>query len=207
MTDGSEACSLPGTDSTWYALMTRYHHEKKVDRFLGSFGVESFLPLCSETRPWKDGMKELQLPLFPCYVFVRFGSERRGVDVLTAPGVYDFVRFGGRPAPIASDEIEAVKRVVTSAAQFGPHPFIAQGDRVRVVAGPLSGIEGIAVRWKTGLRLVLSMALVQQSVAVEVDGWAVRRVESRPAAPAPPEHAAGGRAFNLVHQAPRQTFS
>ena len=162
----------------WYALHTRHQHENLAASSLTQKGFEVFLPQYTSVRQWSDRTKELSAPLFPCYLFLRGGIERR-LSILTTPGILNLVGFAGVPATIPDAEIEAVRRTVAQSVHVEPHPFLKCGDWVRVKCGPLEGIEGIMVRNKNQFRLVLSVELVQKSVAVEVDAWMVERA-SRP---------------------------
>lgn len=164
---------------SWFALYTRHQHEKTVAQFVAGKGIEVFLPLYEAAHRWKDRVKHLSLPLFPNYVFVFAGFDQRGA-ILSTPGVYDFVRLGGLPAPIPEEEIGAVRQVVELGLHAEPHPFLKSGDRVRVNSGPLAGIEGILVRKKSFCRLVLSVELLARSISVEVEVADVERVASRP---------------------------
>jgi len=118
------------------------------------------------------------LPLFPCYVFLRGGLDRR-VKILSTPGVYSIVGIAGQPAAIQEIEIEAIRKAVTSNLRVEPFPFLRCGDRVRVKAGPLMGIEGILIRKKGSFRLILSAELLQKSIAVEVDAFGVEPLPHR----------------------------
>jgi transcription antitermination factor NusG len=162
-------------DLAWYALRTRHQHEKVAATSLSNKGFEIFLPLYETIRQKKDRTKRLSLPLFPCYIFMR-GSLRRRLDVVTTPGIQGFVLMGSRAAVIPEPEIEAVRRVVNGAFQAERCSFLQCGDRVRVKSGPLTGIEGILVRKKNHLRLVLSVGILGKSVSVEVDSSAIDRV-------------------------------
>jgi transcription antitermination factor NusG len=163
----------------WYVLYTRHQHEKTVVQILGAKGFETFLPLYESVRRWKDRSKFLSLPLFPCYVFLKGGIERR-LDIMTTPGVHALVSNAGQPAAIPSAEIEAIRRLVESGAQVEPHPFLKCGDRVRVNCGPLTGIQGILVRKKNLYRLVLSVQMLGRSAAVEIDAFLVERLNPIP---------------------------
>ena len=166
-------------DPAWYALYTRHQHEKTVARVLASKGFETFLPLYAAAHRWKDRTKQISLPLFPCYVFLH-GDTRRRADILGTPGVHSLVGSEGRPAPIEQSEVDTIRQMVESRMQVEPHPFLRCGDWIRVKSGPLAGIEGILVRKKNLFRLVVSVELLQKSVAVEVDVSTVERA-SRPA--------------------------
>lgn len=173
----------------WYAVYTRHQHEKVTARILSYKGIEVFLPLYTSAHRWKDRTKKLSLPLFPCYLFFRGGLGRQ-LDILNTPGVYSMVRSGDQAAVIPDLEIEAIRRVIETSAHAEPHPFLKCGDRVRVISGPLTGVEGILVRKRDLFRLVLSVDLLHRSIAIEVD---VDDVESvgEPAIPADLSKVAG----------------
>jgi transcription antitermination factor NusG len=160
--------------SLWYAIYTRHQHEKTVAQILTSKGFEIFLPLYATSHRWKDRAKLLSLPLFPCYVFLKGGLERR-LDILTTPGIHALVSCAGQPAAIPPDEMEALRRVVESGVRVEPHPFLKCGDLVRIKCGPLEGVQGILVRKKNLYRLVLSVEMLGKAAAVEVDVANVER--------------------------------
>jgi len=163
----------------WYAAFTKHQHEKRVTQVLTNKGFETFLPLYREVHRWKDRDKTLCLPLFPCYVFVRTNLERK-LDILQTPGICWLVGRGGYAWPIPDHEVDPIRSLAGSSAKFEPHPFVACGDRVRVRSGPLLGIEGIIIRARNQHRLVLSVQLLKQSAAVEVDLSDVERVSAEP---------------------------
>jgi transcription antitermination factor NusG len=154
-------------ESTWWALYTRHQHEKSVADMLATKGFEVFLPLYESARRWKDRTKILSLPLFPCYLFVRGGLDRK-LQVVSTPGVHMILYRGEHIAKIPEPEIHAIQRVVDGPCRVEPHPFLKCGMRVRVTRGALEGVEGILVRKKNLWRLILSVDMLAQSVAVEV---------------------------------------
>jgi transcription antitermination factor NusG len=162
-------------DSSWYALYTRHQHEKMVHQVLTNKGFNTFLPLYATTHNWKDRTKALTLPLFPCYVFLKGGVERR-LQILTTPGIYGVVSSAGQPAAIPDVEIEAIRRVVQSGARVEAHPYLKCGNWVRVKCGPLAGIEGILARKKNISRLVLSVEILGTAAAIEVSAFHVEEV-------------------------------
>ncbi len=153
--------------SSWWAIYTRHQHEKVVADTLTAKGFEVFLPLYESTRRWKDRKMVLSLPLFPCYLFVRGGLDRR-LQVVTTPGIHMILYRGEEVAVIPDQEIEAIRRAVGGSCRVEPHPFLKCGTRVRVKIGPLEGVEGILVRKKNLSRLILSVDMLAQSVSVEV---------------------------------------
>lgn len=165
-------------DSAWWALYTRHQHEKTVADMLTAKGFEVFLPLYESMRRWKDRKKVISLPLFPCYVFVRGGLNRR-LQVVTTPGIHMILTHGDRVAVIPETEIEVIRRTIEGSYRVEPHPFLKVGERVRVIRGSLEGVEGVLLRKKNMCRLVLSVAMVAQSVAVEIDAADVEPVTAR----------------------------
>ena len=159
----SEVAALP-----WYVAYSRPRHEKHIAHQLEERGVRSFVPLYTSVRRWKDRRKRLELPLFPGYVFVQMALQSR-LDLLRLPGVVDFVRFQGRPVPVLSCEIETLRRGLTAAVAVHPHPYLQAGRRVRVRRGALDGVEGIFVRRRGQTRVVLSVSLIQRSIAIEIE--------------------------------------
>jgi transcription antitermination factor NusG len=164
-------------DGPWYALYTRHQHEKMVHQILTNKGFNTFLPLYATTHNWKDRTKALSLPLFPCYVFLKGGIERR-LQILTTPGIYGLVSSAGQPAAIPDMEIEAIRRVVESGTRVEAHPFLKCGNWVRVKCGPLTGIEGILVRKKNISRLVLSVEILGTAASIEVAAFQVEAVKA-----------------------------
>ena len=142
---------------------------------LSAKGLEVFLPLYNCARRWRDRTVHLSLPLFPCYLFLRGIRERR-LEVVTTPGIVSVLSVNGEPAEVPESEIESVRRAIEWGNRVEPHPFLRCGDRVRVISGPLEGLEGILVRKKNLYRLVLSVEILERSAAVEVDVSAVERV-------------------------------
>jgi transcription antitermination factor NusG len=164
---------------SWYAIYTRHHHEKTVARILTYKGFETLLPVYQSAQRWKDRTKLILLPLFPCYVFLKGGLERR-LDIMTTPGINALVSSAGQPAGIPPAEIDAIRRTVESGSRVEPHPFLKCGEWVRVKCGPLQGIQGILVRKKNLYRLVLSVEMLGKAAAVEVDAFLVEPLNSKP---------------------------
>ncbi len=162
-------------DSPWWALYTRHQHEKSVAEMLSNKGFDVFLPLYDSMRRWKDRNKLLSLPLFPGYVFVRGGLTRK-LQVVSTPGVHMILYRGEQVAIIPDVEIQAIRAAVDGHYRVEPHPFLKCGDRVRVIRGSLEGVEGILARKKNYVRLVLSVEMLAQSVAVEVNASDVEPV-------------------------------
>jgi transcription antitermination factor NusG len=164
--------------SPWWALYTRHQHEKVVANILQAKGFEVFLPLYESLRRWKDRSKLLSLPLFPCYVFVRGGHDRR-LQVMTTPGIHMILYHGDNVAIIPEDEIQAIRKTIDGNFRVEPHPFLKCGERVRVIRGTMEGVEGILVRKKNLYRLVLSVEMLAHSVSVEISASDVEPLAPR----------------------------
>jgi transcription termination/antitermination protein NusG len=152
----------------WYALRTRSRHEKVVRDQLANQGIEPLLPTVKRLSQWKDRKKEIEVPLFSGYCFVRFGSKQK-LPVLKTVGVVDIVGGGQQPEPIPDEEIAALQTLMTSVLPYDPHPYLSEGMTVEVVRGPLQGVRGILLRKEKRHRLVLGVRLIQQAAAVEID--------------------------------------
>ena len=152
----------------WYAAYTCANHEKRVREQLEQRSVESFLPVYETVRRWKDRRMRLQLPLFPGYLFVRMAIADR-LRVLQVPGVVCLVGFNGQLAALPDSEIEGLKNGLAGGVRAEPHPYLTVGRRVRVKRGPFEGRQGILLRRKGKLRLVLSIELIMRSVVIDVD--------------------------------------
>jgi len=152
----------------WYALTTCSRHEKSVAAQIERRDFQCFLPLYRSVRRWKHRRTELNLALFPGYVFVRMALEDR-LRILQLPGVVRLVSFNGKPAALPDGEIEALQTRLSAELRVEPHPYLRTGRRVRVRSGAMQGLEGIIVRRKEHCRIVFSLDLIMRSVAVEVD--------------------------------------
>jgi transcription antitermination factor NusG len=152
----------------WYATYTRHQHEKSVALQLSNKGLEVLLPLYRSLSRWKDRSQSLLLPLFPSYVFVR-ASLGQKLEVLRTPGVCWLVASAGVPIQIPSKEVKSLEILCQTVAPFEPHPFLECGDPVRVVRGPLTGVEGMLVRARNHCRVVISVRMLERSASVEVD--------------------------------------
>ena len=152
----------------WYAAYTRSRHEKRVAQQLEERGIEHFLPIYHSVRTWKDRRKELELVLFPGYIFARIDAAER-LRVLQLPGVVRFVSFNGQAAALLSDDIDALRNALQHGLRAEHHPYLTAGRRVRVIRGPLAGARGVLVRLKTNWRIVISIDAIMRSVSVEVD--------------------------------------
>jgi len=159
----------------WWALYTRHQCEKMVAETLACKRFEVFLPLYASIRRWTDRQKTLFLPIFPGYVFVRGGLDRR-LEVVMTPGVQTILFYGEQVADIPETEIHNIRRMVEGPYRVEPHPYLQCGEKVRITRGSLKGIEGVLVRKKNLCRIVLSMDILHQSVAVEVDASDVEPV-------------------------------
>jgi len=152
----------------WYGIRTRPNHERVAATVLRGKGYEPYLPVYSLYRRRAKVSVESQHPLFPGYVFCRFDANKR-LPILTTSGVISVLGFGNEPAPIPDEEIEAVSAALCSGLPAVPCAYLREGQRVRVTQGSLLGVEGILLKQKNQVRMVISVTMLQRSISVEID--------------------------------------
>jgi transcription antitermination factor NusG len=160
--------SAPAAESPWFALVVRSRWERCAATSLASKGYDCLLPVCRERRRWSDRWKELELPLFPGYLFSRFRAHERPA-VLSVPGILSVVGIGRTPIPVDSNEIAAVQLVGQAGFRLRPWSYVEIGEVVRLDRGPLQGLTGIVLQYKSESKLILSVTLLKRSIAVEID--------------------------------------
>jgi transcription antitermination factor NusG len=156
------------TGLPWFALRVRSRAEQVVAASLHSKGYEEFLPMYRVRNRWSDRLRDVDLPLFPGYVFCRFDPARR-LPIITTPSVVSVVGLGKIPQPVETAEIEAIQALVKSGLAALPWPYLRAGAAVRIERGALEGLDGILTAVKNEYRVVLSITLLHRSVAVEID--------------------------------------
>ncbi len=164
-------------DSPWHALYTYPRHERAVADQLESKSVEVFLPTFKSQSQWKDRRVEIARPLFPGYVFTRIGAGE-GRKILSIPSVIRILSFNGKPATIPDQEIETIQLCMAGGAALESYPFLEAGERVRVRSGAFEGAEGIVIHQKNKCKILISIGLIQQSVALEIACDQLERVHS-----------------------------
>lgn len=162
---------------SWYAVQTRSRHEKKVAEEIQEKGIPSFLPLVKRMHDWSDRKKEVQLPLFPGYVFVHTpDAPEARLSVLRTPGVANFVGGQGRGTPIPDKQIDDIRLILEKDVPFELYPFLQINQRVRIRGGCLDGVEGVLVAKNPDQSLIVSIDLIQRSVSVRVTGYELERI-------------------------------
>lgn len=161
------------SNTRWYALHVQTRLGATASATLRGKGYEEFLPVYRERRRWSDRVIEGLQPLFPGYMFCRFDPQQRLLPILTTPGIIGIVSAGRTPIPIPDEEIAGIRHVLRSGLLTQPWPFLEAGCRVRIDHGSLAGLEGIITGTEKIHRLIVSITLLQRSVAVEIDrAWA-----------------------------------
>jgi transcription antitermination factor NusG len=151
----------------WHAVCTTHRHEKRVHEQLCARNIESFLPLYHRVNHWNNGCRALvRLPLFPGYLFVKIGIRDR-IRVLELPGVLRFVGTKAGPACLEDCEIDILRAGLHSQS-VEPHSYLMIGQKVRVIAGPLAGLTGVLTRNKDLCKVVITVEMIQQSLAVQL---------------------------------------
>lgn len=159
---------------SWFAIQTRPRHEKKVTAELQEKGVKTLLPLYSATHQWSDRRRVVQLPIFPGYVFVCIAPlPTARISVLRTNGVISFVGVRSVGSPIPDCEIEAIQAVLEGGAAFEPYPYLKVGQRVRVRGGCLDGVLGVLKAVHGDQSLIISVNLIQRSIAMKIEGFRV----------------------------------
>jgi transcription antitermination factor NusG len=169
---GSSPPQLNAGASRWYALHVRSRHEKVVEKGLRSKGYRVFSPFYRTRRKRVDRITEIEVALFPGYVFCHFDSNHR-LPILMTPGIVGVVGPGRKPEPVDDREIASVRTVAMSGLPVQPWPFLRSGQRVRLHSGPLMGAEGIFQRVKDEYHIVVSVTLLQRAISVVIDTDAV----------------------------------
>ena len=161
----------------WFAVHTRSRHEKIVSERLQERGMTVFLPIVKETHRWSDRKKIVELPLFSCYVFVKIGvTPQERLNVCTTHGVLQIVGKGSEGTPIPDEQIEAVRILLAEQLPWSEHPFLKIGQRVRIRGGAMDGVEGILLARNGDRTLVVSVDVIQRSLAVRIEGYHVEPV-------------------------------
>lgn len=157
-----------GSRWPYYAIRTKSNRELITHTsFLGK-GYDSYLPTYTAARSVKKGVNLIELPLFSGYVFCRFDVNRRQ-PILVTPGVFQIVALNGYPTPVDEKEISDIRTIAECGLPAKPWPFLQQGRRVRIIGGPLRGMEGPVEDFKGSLRLIVGLSLLQRALSVEVD--------------------------------------
>jgi transcription antitermination factor NusG len=157
-------------DSCWYAVWTRSRQEKVAAASLNNLGIRHYLPLNSELRQWSDRKQMVEMPLFSGYLFVCISLLKKNskLQVLKVPGIVGFVGNQTGPLPIPDQQIEDIRTVLTAGVECSVHPFLKEGDRVRVVRGALADVVGTLLHTNSTSRLLISIDMIRQSLSVNV---------------------------------------
>jgi transcription antitermination factor NusG len=160
----------------WFAVQVRARWEESTAKLLSGKGYEILLPKYRSSRRWGGKNRAIEAPLFQGYVFCRFDVLKR-LPVLVTPGVMSIVSRGRVPVPVEPAEIAAIRTLVHAGIEAEPHPYLAIGQKVRIDDTPLQGLEGILVAFKGSSHIVVSVTLLQRSVAVAIDRASVTPIE------------------------------
>jgi transcription antitermination factor NusG len=171
--------SSQNNSERWYAIRVQSKFESVASEVLLGKGYETFLPLYKSVRRWSDRKKTLQMPLFPGYLFCRFNPTDRMLPIITTPGVMGVVSAGRTPLSVEEQEIEGLQLMLSSGMDPEPWPYLNCGAKVLIERGPLAGLEGFVVQNLNRWRVVVSVELLQRSVAAEIDCAWVRELRTQ----------------------------
>ncbi|HET9283532.1 MAG TPA: UpxY family transcription antiterminator [Candidatus Angelobacter sp.] len=160
----------------WFVLFVRANQEKRTAQRLASYEIEHFLPTHRSLRQWKDRRVTLEMPLFPGYVFVHLPFLERN-RVLTLPNVVGLVGNKHSPSIVSIEEIDCIRKGI-SLGNAAPHPTFAIGQRVMIISGVLSGVQGTLLRGQNNTRVVISVDSIGRSFSVDVDISCLKPIES-----------------------------
>ena len=164
-------------EKRWHAVYLKSRHEFKVEKKFAETNIDAFLPVIERLRNWKDRKKLVTFPLFPGYIFVHIPDDYNStLSVLKTSGVVRFLTLEGKPAPIPEEQINYLKKLIENKEQIDPHPYITEGQRVRITSGPLAGVEGILMEKRTQNLLILSIDLLKQGASVKIDAFDIEPV-------------------------------
>ncbi len=166
---------FPTGRSAWFALSVRPRHEQTIAEHLRLKGLEPFAPSYREPRRWSDRVRQVEVNLFPGYVFCKLAYENR-LEVLNIPSVTSIVGFGRQAAPVPEEEIDTIRTALGSGMPVRPWPYLKAGQKVRIEEGALAGVEGTLAREKDACRVIINIELLQRSIAVEIDRELLRAV-------------------------------
>jgi transcription antitermination factor NusG len=161
----------------WFAAYTMSRHEKRIASHCERIGIEPFLPLYTSQRTWKNRTTvDLQMPLFPNYIFVRLLPQDHG-PLMRLPGLLSLVGSASGPVVIPDGDMELLRRII-ACKTIEPHPFMTKGDKVRVMTGPLAGLIGVVVKKGNGLRFIVTLDVIGKSVSLHINGSALELIAS-----------------------------
>jgi len=162
----------------WYAVHTKSRHEFQAIERLNQKGINAFLPTVERLRKWKDRKKIISFPLFPGYLFVNISKDSQSIlSVLKVKGVVRLLcTLPGEPDPIPDEQILSLQRLIENKADLDPYPYLNEGQKVRIIKGPLSGVEGILVEKLDKHLLVLSVDVLQHGVALTISASDVEKI-------------------------------
>jgi transcription antitermination factor NusG len=166
--NGAAVTEAPADSSVaWFALVIHQYKREQCEQMISRMGYEYFSPCLQTIKIWSDRRKRVDVPLFPGYIFCRFNPQKR-LALLQIPGVLGIVSSGKQFLEVDANEIEAIRIAMASQLPVEPYPFFTPGQKVKVTQGPLRGVKGVLVRVKAETRLILSVAILNRSVSVEV---------------------------------------
>jgi transcription antitermination factor NusG len=168
---------LTPDQSSWFAIQTRPRYEKKITAELQEKGIKAFLPLCSAKHQWSDRRREVHQPVFPGYVFVRIVPVAQArVAVLRTNGVISFVGVRNMGIPIPESEMVAIQTIFEEGVAFEPYPYLKVGQQVTIRGGCLDGVSGVLMARNGDRSLIISVNLIQRSIAMRIEGYQVEAI-------------------------------
>lgn len=153
---------------SWYVIRVRTRAELKVADALRGKGFEVFCPTFIEARQYSNRIKNAEVALFGGYTFCRLDPQFT-LPIVTTPGVQGIVGFGAGPTSVPEIDIRNIQRVAAKGGLAVPWPYLKSGQRVRIGVGSMKGVEGILINHKGADQLVISIEMLQRSIALEIE--------------------------------------
>lgn len=164
-------------DKKWYVIYVRSKHEGKVHQLLLDNCIESSLPTITKLSQWSDRKKKIEVPLFRGYIFVHINYNKDRLNVLQTNGVVKFVGFRGEPSVVPDNQMYWIKAIVDEFSDVRNENSISAGEKIKVVQGPLTGLEGIVTKSLNKFRIVFFVDSIMQGVSVEIDPRYVENID------------------------------
>ena len=178
--NGTERAKLCKMENKWRVIYVASRREKKVNQQLEKEGVESFLPLIMVKRRWSDRIKQVEMPLFSGYVFVKSTEQRRGY-ILQTPGVVKFLQYNGTDAIVADSIIESLQLAIQKGHTFlnTDEVQVKVGNKVMVTAGPFSGVQGRVASHNNNNYVLIELEAIGKQMCIKIEKSYLKNVKSK----------------------------
>lgn len=157
---------------------TRSRAEKKTLEQLTRHGQQTYLPLIEEVKQWSDRKKKVEVPLFRSYIFIHCAEHEIPELLQWQPNLVTYVRYNGKPAVIRQEELDSIERFISTGLSITVQndSELEQGDRVKVMGGPLEGMEGEITEMANQHFFMVHIEAIQQAMMVKVPEQFLKKI-------------------------------